>query len=68
MSLRELRRLSGLTQERLAYLLSVDRRRVIRWEQGTSDIPASFVPKLAWALRCEERDVLEAVIRDRQTA
>lgn len=68
MSLRRLRLAAGLTQARLAFLMGVNRRTVMRWEQGLAEPGASEVSKLAWVLRCPEIDVLEAFVGDKQAA
>lgn len=57
--LKILRRKSGLTQKRLAFLLGVTRQTVIRWEQGASQPSSLMVPRLAWALRVTSEELLD---------
>lgn len=67
-SLRQMRENSSLTQAELAFLINVDPITILRWEQGKTEPSASTVRKLAWALRVEESDVLEAIIGAKQAS
>lgn len=48
----------GLSQERLANLLKVDRSTVAKWETGKSMPRAELLPKIAKILGCTVDDLL----------
>lgn len=68
MSLRQLREQAGLTQVRLGFLLDVSPFTIAKWERGVTEPTASRIRRLAWALRVEESEVLEAICGVKQTA
>lgn len=49
---------AGLSQERLANLLKVDRSTVAKWETGKSMPRAVLLPKIAKILGCTVDDLL----------
>ena len=49
---------AGLSQERLANLLKVDRSTVAKWETGKSMPRAELLPKIAKILCCTVDDLL----------
>lgn len=49
---------AGLSQERLANLLKVDRSTVAKWETGKSMPRAELLPKIAKILGCTVDDLL----------
>lgn len=49
---------TGLSQERLANLLKVDRSTVAKWETGKSMPRAELLPKIAKILGCTVDDLL----------
>lgn len=49
---------AGLSQERLANLLKVDRSIVAKWETGKSMPRAELLPKIAKILGCTVDDLL----------
>jgi transcriptional regulator with XRE-family HTH domain len=57
--LAERRRLVGLSQERLAWLLEVDRTTVTRWECGETEPVPRLRPRLAEALRVTDVELAE---------
>jgi transcriptional regulator with XRE-family HTH domain len=65
-SLRELRKDAGLTQKKLALLLSRTPFTIIRWEKGQGRPGAADIRRLAWALRVDESIILEALIDGRE--
>ena len=54
-----LRNLRGLTQEKLAELVSVDRRYIQRIEQGTANPGVDVIGRLKHALKVEWSELLE---------
>lgn len=61
-TLKSLRKQADLTQKQLGFLLNLAPLTILRWEKGLSQPNASAIRRLAWALRVEEEDVVQAVI------
>lgn len=61
MTLSEIRKNSGLTQEQAAFKLGISCRTYTRWEHGDSCIRASWLPKLAKLFKVSVNQVLTAI-------
>lgn len=57
--IREWRKYRGMTQERLAELVGVDRSYVTKIERGTKRYDQPFLEKAARALHCTPADLIE---------
>ena len=58
MQFREYRKLRGLTQEKTAELLGVDRSTVAKWETGVAEPRASLLRSIADVFGCKVDDLL----------
>jgi transcriptional regulator with XRE-family HTH domain len=56
-TIRKLRLNSGKTQQEIADLLNVDRRTYAKWEEETTEVKSSLVPKLAEIFEVEIADL-----------
>lgn len=61
MSIRELRRAAGLTQEQLAKKMRLDQTAISRWETGDTKPLKKTHKKLAKVLNCTVEDIQNAI-------
>ena len=57
LSLREIRRRSGMTQDQLAKAIGATKRQVGAWERGENDLPMDYAWTIADLLQCSIDDI-----------
>lgn len=57
LNLRDIRKRSGMTQERLAEVIGATRRQVGAWERGENDLPMDYAVLIADVLQCSVDDI-----------
>ena len=57
LSLREIRRRSGMTQEQLAKSIGATKRQIGAWERGENDLPMDYASIIADVLDCSIDDI-----------
>lgn len=57
LSLREIRRRSGMTQEQLAKAIGATKRQIGAWERGENDLPMDYASLIADKLQCSIDDI-----------
>lgn len=61
MTLKELRLMAGLTQEKAAFKIDVAVRTYVRWEHEEGAIPTKAIPILAKVFKVSQTKILETI-------
>jgi len=56
-NLRIIRNRNNVSQQEIADFIGVDRKTYINWENGTTDVKSTYIPKLAEFLKVEINDL-----------
>ncbi len=63
-NLRLIRKIKGLTQEKLAEMINLNQRQLTRIENGISFVSSDVIEKLIFALNIEPKDLFDFKIKD----